>query len=154
MYNREKAVAYANAYWNSHNPAFRFFATDDCTNYISQCLHAGGFPMEFSKSRSRGWWYRNGSYSYSWAVANSFYWYLRGRAQMVSRPEDLSLGDVICVDFEGDGKWNHSGIVTYIDENHQPYVNTHTFNAQYRYWEFKDSYAWTPRIQRAFFHIK
>jgi hypothetical protein len=157
MYNRERAVAYANTYWNSHNPAFRFFRTDDCTNFISQCLYAGGFPMVGGRDRAKGWWYRQGrpdNWSYSWAVANSFYWFLRSRAQQVSRVEDLQLGDVICYDFEGDGRWNHSTIVTYKDENGQAYVNAHTNNSQYRYWPYQDSAAWTPRIKYAFFHIR
>jgi cell wall-associated NlpC family hydrolase len=157
MYNRERAVAYANTYWNSHNPAFRFFRTDDCTNFISQCLYAGGFPMVGGRDRAKGWWYRQGrpdNWSYSWAVANSFYWFLRSRAQQVLRVEDLQLGDVICYDFEGDGRWNHSAIVTYKDENGQAYVNAHTNNSQYRYWPYQDSAAWTPRIKYAFFHIR
>lgn len=153
MYNRQQAVAYAERYWNSHNPAFHFFPEDDCTNYISQCLHAGGFPMEFSKSRARGWWYRNGSWSYSWVIANSLYWYLKRKAQSVSQAQDLQLGDVISVDFEGDGRWNHSGIVTYKDENGEPYISTHTINGLYRHWEFRDSYAYSPNIRYGFFHI-
>jgi hypothetical protein len=157
MYNRERAVSYANTYWNSYNPAFRFFATDDCTNYISQCLYAGGFPMELSKDPGKGWWYRKGQpdkWSYSWAVAHSFHWYLSRKAQSVSQVEELQLGDIICYDFEGDGRWNHSGIVTYKDENGQAYVNTHTINSQHRYWVYRDSYAWTPNIRYAFFHIR
>jgi Putative amidase domain len=154
VYNREQAVAYANTYWNSYNPAYRYFSTNDCTNFISQCLHAGGYPMVGGDHRGRGWWYRNNQWSYSWAVANSFYWFLRSRAQSVSRVEDLQIGDVICYDFEGDGKWNHNTIVTYKDENGQAYVNAHTNNSQHRYWEYQDSAAWTPQIKYAFFHIR
>lgn len=46
MYNREKAVAYAHRWAYGFNPAYGNF-TDmggDCTNFLSQCLHAGGLP--------------------------------------------------------------------------------------------------------------
>ena len=43
MYNRQAAVQYANTWWNSNNPAYPVFDVD-CTNYISQCLRAGGHP--------------------------------------------------------------------------------------------------------------
>lgn len=118
MYHRERAVAYANAYWNSHNPAFRYFSVNDCTNFVSQCLYAGGYPMIGGRDRAKGWWYHKGrshNWSYSWAVAHSLYRFLSSKAQRVSRVEDLQVGDVICYDFEGDGRWNHNTIVTYKD---------------------------------------
>lgn len=156
MYNRERAVSYAHKYWNSHNPAYRYFSTNDCTNFISQCLYAGGFPM-IKGHRGQGWWYKQGnpdSWSYSWAVANSLYWFLRNRTQPVSRVQDLQIGDVICYDFEGDGRWNHNTIVTSKDANGEAYVNAHTNNSQNRYWKYEDSAAWTPQIRYAFFHIR
>ncbi len=158
MYNREQAVVYANTYWNSHNPAYRFFATNDCTNFISQCLAEGGFPMESSGDRKRGWWYRKKgtthNWSYSWAVAHSFYYYLRRKAHAVLQANQLQIGDIICYDFEGDGRFNHSTIVTHKDKNGEPYVNAHTVNSQQRYWVYRDSYNWTPNIKYAFFHIR
>ncbi|MED3281960.1 amidase domain-containing protein, partial [Bacillus thuringiensis] len=53
----------------------------------------------------KGWWQRENQWSWSWAVAHSFYWYLSGattglRAEAVERPEELILGDVIAYDFE------------------------------------------------------
>src|SRR5690606_33581263 len=38
-YDRQQAVQYAERWWNDYNPAYRKF-TDDCTNFISQCLRA------------------------------------------------------------------------------------------------------------------
>jgi hypothetical protein len=163
-YDREAAVWYADQYWNSYNPHFLKF-TDDCTNYISQCLLAGGIPMTSgTENPSVGWWYhRRGKaghhWSYSWSVAHSFYWYLRGkhktgpRADAVKSPTDLRLGDIICYDFEGNGVWNHNTIVTRFDMDGNPLVHAHTSNSQYRYWEYRDSSAWTPKIKYAFFHI-
>lgn len=59
MYDREAAVRYANEWWNGRNPAFPVFDVD-CTNFISQCLLAGGAPMHGYPNRERGWWLRGG----------------------------------------------------------------------------------------------
>jgi len=158
VYNRIEAVRYAELWWNDYNPKFHRFE-DDCTNYVSQCLYAGGIPMEFSYSRSKGWWYRGGEngWSYSWTVANSFKHYLETgghiRVQKVERPENLTIGDVICYDFDGDGKWQHNTIVVRKDGQGMPLVNAHTTNSRNRYWDYRNSTAYTPNIQYAFFHI-
>lgn len=49
-YRRDKAVAYADEWWNEPNPRFLSFEVD-CTNYISQCLFAGGAPMNYTGRR-------------------------------------------------------------------------------------------------------
>lgn len=164
-YQPLQAVAYAEKYWNSYNPAFRYFATDDCTNFVSQCLLAGGFPMVGGNRRDQGWWYRHAAkgraanWSYSWAVAHSFYLFLlqlsqKGqRVQRMSSPYELQRGDVICYDFEGDGRWNHNTLVTAKDADGAPLVHAHTDNSRYRFWQYTDSPAYTPQIQYAFFHI-
>ncbi len=163
-YDRMKAVQYAEMHWNAPNSNYIYFPQDDCTNFASQCLHAGGIPMEFSNRRDRGWWYRRrggrqDNWSYSWTVAHSFYRYLKSgssgglRTREVQSPEQLQPGDVICYDWEGDGRWNHNVIVTNFDPNGAPLVNAHTANSRQRYWEYKDSPAWTPRTKYAFFHI-
>lgn len=51
-YDRIKAVQYAEKWWNSFNPAYKKFDVD-CTNYISQCLHAGSVTIEVSPPRKR-----------------------------------------------------------------------------------------------------
>ena len=161
LYNRNKAVEYANKWWNGYNPRFRHFEVD-CTNYISQCLLAGGAPMSFGNKTS-GWWYKgygsyNDSWSYSWAVAHSLKWFLTTNkngltANNVNSPNDLSIGDIICYDFDGDGKWQHNTIVTAINQQGLPLVNAHTVNSKQRLWDYKDSHAWTEKIKYSFFHI-
>lgn len=156
-YNRLAAVQYAERWWNDFNPNFRRFA-DDCTNYISQCLLAGGGPMWGAPTRDRGWWYGDKSWSFSWSVAHSLRWYLAGSKQgiagkEVAQPEDLMPGDVICYDFQGDGNYDHTTIVVAKDANGMPLVNAHTNNSRNRYWEYRDSAAWTPNIKYKFFSI-
>ncbi|MBA2874657.1 amidase domain-containing protein [Thermaerobacillus caldiproteolyticus] len=156
-YDRIKAVRYAETWWNSYNPAFKTFKVD-CTNFVSQCLYAGGIPMTGYPNRAKGWWMKNHNWSYSWAVAHSFRWYLSSarvglQAVEVSSPEQLIRGDVICYDFEGDGRFNHTTIVVAKDQQGMPLVNAHTTNSRMRYWSYEDSTAYTPNIQYKFFHI-
>lgn len=156
-YNRRDAVRYAEKWWNSYNPDYRAFDVD-CTNYISQCLHAGGAPMHGYPQRGKGWWFGQNQWSFSWAVAHSLRWYLSGsstglRARELSSPEELLPGDVICYDFEGDNHWDHSTIVVAKDTNDMPLVNAHTTNSRMRYWDYEDSTAWTAGIRYKFFRV-
>jgi hypothetical protein len=160
-YNPKNAVAYAERYWNSPNPAYPHF-TDDCTNFISQCLYAGGIPMLFSKEKGKGWWIRTGKgseWSYSWAVAHALYLVLKSgaapmRAVTKTSPDQLVPGDIICYDFDGDGRFQHNTIVVAKDANDMPLVNAHTTDSSMRYWAYEDSTAYTPNMRYAFFHIR
>lgn len=156
-YNRLAAVQYAERWWNSYNPAYRVFDVD-CTNYVSQCLRAGGAPMWGAPVRERGWWYGSDSWSFSWAVAHSLRWYLSGSTQglkgkEVESADQLLPGDVICYDFQGNGRWDHNTIVVAKDAYGMPLVNAHTDNSRNRYWSYEDSTAWTPNIEYKFFRI-
>lgn len=156
-YDRRAAVQYAERWWNSYNPAFESFS-DDCTNFVSQCLYAGGAPMWGAPIRERGWWYEDNNWSFSWSVAHSLRWYLSGSTKgltgkEVERVEQLLPGDVICYDFQGDGRWDHTTIVVAKDADGMPLVNAHTDNSRHRYWSYEDSTAWTPNIQYKFFTI-
>ncbi|MBS4171696.1 amidase domain-containing protein [Bacillus sp. FJAT-49736] len=156
-YDRLRAVQYAERWWNSYNPKYRKFDVD-CTNFISQCLHEGGAPMRGYPNRGQGWWMQNNNYSYSWAAAHSLMLYLSNsksglRAKQVSSPDELNLGDVICLDFQGDGRFDHNTIVTGKDAFGMPLVNAHTYNSRMRYWAYEDSSAYTPNIKYKFFTI-
>jgi len=157
QYDRLKAVQYAETWWNSYNPKYIKF-TDDCTNFISQCLHEGGGPMRGYPNRGKGWWMQNKNYSYSWAAAHGLMQYLSNsksglRAKQVGSPLELKLGDIICLDFQGDGRFDHNTIVTAKDAYGMPLVNAHTYNSRNRYWAYEDSSAYTPNIQYKFFTI-
>ena len=120
--------------------------------------------MNYTGMRESGWWYKGRSggkelWSFSWSVAHAFHWHLMGgrsdglRAERVRSPQELTIGDVICYDFDGDGKFEHSVIVTGADGAGMPLVNAHTTNSRNRYWDYRDSYAWTERTAYRFFHI-
>lgn len=162
-YRREAAVAYAERWWNEPNPAYENFEVN-CTNYVSQCLFAGGAPMNYTGRRESGWWYKGYSnsqemWSFSWAVANSLQQLLSRqrafglRAEPVSMPESLQLGDVICYDWDGSGRVGHNTIVTAFTPEGMPLVNANTVSSRHRYWDYKDSYAWTEQTRYYFYHI-
>ncbi|MBW5445646.1 hypothetical protein GE107_06155 [Cohnella sp. CFH 77786] len=162
-YRREEAVAYAERWWSEPNPSYENFEVN-CTNYVSQCLFAGHAPMNYTGRRESGWWYKGRAggremWSYSWAVADSLQRYLsrsRGfgfRAEALGSPDGLNLGDVICYDWDGTGRFGHNTIVTAFAPDGSPLVNANTVSSRHRYWDYRDSYAWTARTRYRFFHI-
>lgn len=156
-YDHQAAVKYAERWWNDFHPDYKQF-TNNCTNFVSQCLYAGGAPMRGIPNREYGWWYENEEWSFSWAVAHSLRWYLSGSTEglqgyEVERPEDLEPGDVICYDFQGDGRWDHQTIVVAKDVNDMPLVNAHTDHSRHRYWSYEDSTAWTENMAYKFYKI-
>ncbi|WP_127588905.1 amidase domain-containing protein [Paenibacillus koleovorans] len=161
-YNRTKAQEYANTWWNSANPSFVSLEVD-CTNFVSQCLFAGGAPMNYTGKRETGWWYQGHSkeregWSFSWAVAHSLCMHLTTsrsglRADIMEHASQLTIGDVICYDWDGNGRFQHNTFVTAIDAAGMPLVNAHTVDSKHRYWDYKDSYAWTPNTKYRFCHI-
>ncbi|WP_227872231.1 amidase domain-containing protein [Paenibacillus albus] len=162
-YRRDLVAAYADRWWNEPNPAYENFEVN-CTNYVSQCVFAGGAPMDYTGRRDTGWWYRGYSggrenWSYSWAVANALKNYLSAshksglRATIVDSADQLALGDVIIYDWSGDNRYQHSTVVTAFDAAGMPLVNANTVPSRHRYWDYQDSYAWTENTKYRFFHI-
>jgi hypothetical protein len=161
-YNRQHAVNYANEWWNKANPNYHHFDVD-CTNFVSQCLFAGGIPMNYTGKRESGWWYEGYDqgrerWSFSWAVANSLQLHMQSsrsglRAVTVDSARKLVIGDIISYDWDGDTKFQHTAIVTAIDASGEPLVNAHTNDSRHRFWDYRDSYAWTERTRYTFLHI-
>ena len=161
-------MEYARRWWNGRNPAYPSFAVD-CTNFISQCLQAGGAPMRGASNRGKGWWitggwrsggaghYANETWSYSWSVSHSLRWYLETSttgltAEQVASASDLQIGDVIFYDFQGTGVIDHSTIVTSI-RNGIPHVHAHTNDSENRDYRYRNSGAYTPNIKYYFYRI-
>lgn len=161
IYNRAKVKRYAELWWNRNNPSYPKFEVD-CTNFVSQCLHAGGIAMEFTGQRNKGWWVQGKSnWSFSWSVAHSLMIYLLGantksntKGELKNSAHELLVGDIICYDWDGNGHFQHNTVVVAKDPNGMPLVNAHTINSRHRYWDYQDSYAWTKNTQYRFIHIK
>jgi len=70
-YNLEKVVEYAKKWAVGKNPHYYHFEGigGDCTNFVSQCLLAGGAKMNFEKYY--GWYYvSKDNRSPSWTQLN------------------------------------------------------------------------------------
>ena len=159
-YDRNAAVQYALAWAQRPNPAYVYFAENDCSNFISQCLRAGGARDDYNPTHP--WWYRAGQTSICWSSAGSLYWYIRTRSegnlfgvkaqtfvvndynayasQIAGRVE---LGDLIQYR-NASGAIKHSTIITGFDANNEPMVCQHTVNAQ--------NISWRKSFPQAIFH--
>lgn len=107
FYNRQKAKAYIDTYWQNYNPAYPTFhgGGGDCANFISQVVYAGGMPwVDDGNPAHYSWasnWYckpgatnRDGDtrITLSWKVAASFMRHWEGR---VARLTVMNYKDAI-----------------------------------------------------------
>lgn len=77
-YNYTAMADYARRYVFAYNTAYRR-QKNDCTNFISQAMRAGGWSMVSGWYRSNGvWWYNWLNQSYTWAAAENYYWFATG----------------------------------------------------------------------------
>lgn len=136
-YNREMAIAYANKWALSRNPAYFDFTEfgGDCTNFISQCVYAGSGVMNYTKTF--GWYYIS-SYdrSPSWTGVKYFYNFLTTNEKKGPFASEVPLselipGDIIQLKNFAD-VYYHTLIITEIRGRKTPdyiLVNAHDFNA-------------------------
>ncbi len=134
-YNKNKAVEYALDFAETRNPVYKDFPSD-CTNFVSQCVRAGGRQMDSDysghgsgyKSSTRRWYHKqNFKLTYypvhywttAFTVVEDFYEYSkkngaytincgkgRNRLQRVAKK-----GDIVQIK-KTNGKWFHSIIIT------------------------------------------
>ncbi len=70
-YDRDKAVEYAKDWWNKRNPDCANFE-NDCANFVSQALYAGGWPMNQNwYCHPKPWWER--VIFFFWSLYNDLY---------------------------------------------------------------------------------
>lgn len=126
-YDRQSAVQYATRYALVPNKKYKYFGVNqriggDCTNFVSQCLKAGGIPFSYDKKNP--WWYNfeasTNVCSLSWSVAHSLFLHLRksadnntkgAKALQTNNVSDLELGDLIFYENKS-GVIFHSTIIT------------------------------------------
>ena len=159
-YNRETAVQYALAYALTPNPSYVYFEGNDCSNFISQCLRAGGAGNDYNKTHP--WWYNNGQTSLCWAVASSLFWYIRTRSagnRFGIKAQTFYLNDYDSYGREiqgkvvlGDliqyinvmGRIQHSAIITAFNEKGEPLISQHTTNGK--------NLSWRKHFPQTIFH--
>ncbi len=115
-FDKESAVIYARKHALKYNPDFMSFKGlgGDCTNYISQCLLAGGGVMNYSNN---GWFYvDSNNRAPSWTGVNFLTNFLLAnktpgfRVEIIKK-ENLQIGDIVQIR-QNPNRFNHTMIVT------------------------------------------
>lgn len=135
-YNRSAVIQYADTYALARNGNVYKSYLSNCTNYVSQCMYAGGVPMDSV------WWYSwserlrsSDTNSNAWSVADNLKNYMKnnlGATRMVSCwrrygnaqkkiygykdvPNSSNITntgiEILFYDWDSDGTMNHSSIV-------------------------------------------
>ncbi len=104
-------AAYADKHWKKSNSSYRVYG-NDCTNFISQAMRAGGWKMtsgSFSSRKSnKKWFYASKTWttSYTWAGAENWYWFAvkhSKRTKPLNNVWKLLKADVLQADWKKDG---------------------------------------------------
>lgn len=151
-FNRIAARDYALRYWQNPNPNYRAFL-EDCTNFISQAMRAGGWTDVPGWYRdTRHWWYNWLVQTWSWVGVRHWFEFASvhsRRTTLFSNPRSLWEGEVLQVDFKNDGTMNHSMIVTRktASEIYLTYRTTNTLNRSFASLSLEDPSArWFPHL--------
>jgi hypothetical protein len=124
-FNHQAAVAYARRWAQSANPQYPPFG-EDCTNFVSQAMLAGGWTMVggdwfddmFNRMYDSVWWYGQTlpvfRASYTWSGAPNFArWIVASqRGVRAKNPMELQPGDVLQIRVKATGVIGHSMVVT------------------------------------------
>lgn len=96
----------------------------DCTNFTSHCLLFGGAKMNIASSVK--WYFNDMSHrSPAWSSVNSFYSFVTQNTGVGPKAEvgnvtassnrqlvNCNVGDIIQIDYEGDGYYDHNVVIT------------------------------------------
>jgi hypothetical protein len=126
VYDRQKALAYADRWIVDRNDDWFDYGNHggNCQNFASQCLIAGGIPMDLEGDQWK--WYDNEvsemstaqGRSPSWAGVDEFLAYARinrgvGLVATVDAPYDQGeIGDLLVLGYGED--WRHTVIITHV----------------------------------------
>jgi hypothetical protein len=131
-YNRLAAVEYARAWAFARNPKYFDFSNlgGDCTNFISQCVAAGGMPMNVG---DLGWYYQTaGKRSASFSGVQFLCNFLtqtrerRGPFAVETDTAHAEIGDIIQLSFDG-RTYGHSLLI--VQGGIDPLISTHSNDA-------------------------
>ncbi|SDA30644.1 Putative amidase domain-containing protein [Ruminococcus sp. YE71] len=129
LLDRSAEVAYARRWAFSHAPAFYDFEElgGDCTNFVSQCLYAGGAVMNLT--RDTGWYYLSlRDRAAAWTGVGYFYRFIVGNKGVgpfghTVPPDEAEVGDVI--QLSTNGIFHHSLLVVDV-RGGVPFVAAHS----------------------------
>ena len=160
-YDPSAAAAYAEAHWNECGVFNKYPCIEkDCTNFASQVLRAGGYPMHNGADDDHHWWLVKSipGPTYTWSDTWSFSHHLRAfllwdapggtskgtfPGSTLATDSKAGTGDLIFYDWKSDGHWDHTAaIVTsgFSDTSPSYYgdlVNYHTTNKRHVHWSLR-----------------
>lgn len=141
--NIENALNYVENWWDKRNPNYNTWDPNDCMNYISQILKAGGLqetsPLSIKTSgidTNNNYWYskkqdnNNFTESSTWINVEDFYTFW-SRTKNVITPEnlnimrDIEIGDVVQLQKKSGGRYYHAMFVVKKDSE-TVYLTGHT----------------------------
>lgn len=132
-YDRPAAVAYAEKWALSRNPAYYNFdpVGGDCTNFVSQCLYAGAGVMNFTPDT--GWYYRSPSdRAAAWTGVKYLYRFLTRNHSVGPYAHEVSASQVLPGDIiqlgTASGEFYHSLFITQTEPT--ILICAHTFDAR------------------------
>jgi hypothetical protein len=134
QYDYAAIVDYAYQYATDHNGSYRDYA-NDCTNFVSQAMKAGGWEQEgsgfLSRKNNTKWYYgsRTWTTSYSWAGADNWAKFAQVHSKRTSALANvwyLLPSDVLQADWDTNNNINHSMVVTSRTASGEPRLTYHT----------------------------
>jgi hypothetical protein len=142
-YNRSATKAYADRWWNGRNAVYGDEG-NDCANYVSQLLDAGGFTPLWGTTWWPGWTnWKNSQALRSWLYSNKFVY---GVSNV-----NATVGDPVFYDVEADGTVGHTAMVS-VDNGGWNYVTQHTTDYLTR--AVVDQKNANPGMVVGFFHVQ
>ena len=125
-YNPDAAVAYADKWATSRNPEYRQYPGVDCCNFVSQCLYAGGMPVNDK-------WYPA---SYAWincsgAIAN----FKQFGTFMKANDGNVAKGNPVYYDWNSNGVYDHTAICVGRNNSGTPIIDAHTGDHYHATWQ-------------------
>ncbi|MFF9397915.1 MULTISPECIES: amidase domain-containing protein [unclassified Streptomyces] len=136
-YNYSAMVRYADKYWKTPSNDYRTYQ-NDCTNFVSQVMRAGGWKATSgsyaSRKDNKKWFYASHTWttSYTWAGAENWYWFAvkhSKRTKSLNNVWKLASADVLQANWKprNDNIIDHTMVVTKLYKG-TPYLTYHTGN--------------------------
>lgn len=152
-YSPQNAVAYADKYWKNYNDYYPNYNSigGDCADFVSQCLQAGGLPMNTSwyhavtgVARSTSWTYAKSLYTYLanycgtvvelYASGSSGTGYKDKSGKAVSPSKVIRVGDPVFYYNNSKGRYSHAAICVGFDSKGNPLVSAHNSDHSHVAW--------------------
>ncbi|MDR0433749.1 MAG: amidase domain-containing protein [Gracilibacteraceae bacterium] len=156
-YNREAAKAYADAWVGQRNKQWTDYSSlgGNCQNYLSQCLLAGGAPMDTSGG-AVWYWRADSRRAPSWTAVTYFLDYARrntgpGLAALADAPYySGEIGDAILLGDESG--WRHIVVVTALVRDGEGRVIDYLVHSNTVEWKYFPVSAY-PYTRQMLIHI-